>query len=253
VVRVAYICYCLHYGGDRPRTLRCLIDAMDDAETVLSATVPWCWEAALHVACSGVTRVVAPSDVTDRLDCIRVLLNGGFDANAIVAQSGRTPLHCAFEHNAFNPQFWSAARVLELLVHEGANLFARDKSLHAILAAAAAAAAAFEAADGMQLPPVMQVHHFDYDDYRSELSYSLLFRADGCVQLPLGTLSIDHMYSLLKSVVAKRPFTIEALNENGMTPLAAACQMNAPVYVIEFLLLSHPTGLSDISGSQIGG
>jgi len=67
------------------------------------------------------------------------------------------------------------------------------------------------------------------------------------IQLPLGyTLTEDHMYSLLNLVLVKRPFTIRALNENGLSPLAAACLMDAPDYIIEFLLRSHPVGLLEI-------
>jgi len=253
--------------------------AVDDAETVLSFADRW--GTALHVACSP------PGGVTGRLDCIRVLLNAGSDANAIAPQNGRTPLHFAFKgRSAFSPQYWSAARVLELLVQEGANICARDfynctpfdicqqtyprtkteietklaitacfldlycnhvvqqegdNSLHALFAAAA-----FEAPDDMELPPVIQWSDDDTGYLGDRLLYPLRFRADGCVQLPLGTLTVDHVYSLLKLVVARRPVTIHTLNENGMTPLAAACQMNAPVFVVEFLLRHDPNSLSDI-------
>jgi len=160
--------------------------------------------------------------------------------------AGRTPLHIASTGNYLH---LNSLRILELLIQEGANIVARDRW-------------GTTAFDCIQRSPPTDTKRvataFFLDVYSSHVAQqsedsslhfiltAANFTQDERVQLPLGTLTKDHMYSLLQLVTEKRKRAIVTTNQNGLSPLAAACMMNAPVYVIEFLLCSHPHGLSDI-------
>jgi len=235
VVDYSIFWHCL-YTAEPARTLQVLIDAW--GRDVLGRHVTnGVGYTALHEACG---------DVTDsaQLDCIRILLDAGIDVNAATDQ-GRTPLHMASFGNNLHP---NSPRVLELLAQEGANIFARadwgapfDCIQRSPLTDIKRAATAF----------FLDVYssHVVQQSEDSSLHFILTaanFAPDERVELPLGTPTKVHMHSLLQLVTEKRKRAIVTTNQNGLSPLAAACMMNAPVYVIEFLFCSHPHGLSDI-------
>jgi len=167
-------------------------------------------------------------------------------------------MHAMFNGNGFHQD---SVRLLELLVQEGADVFARSHQGNPI------DGTPFDYAQRRPLTENAKEIKRDVTAWflqyfcnhvaqreGDNLLHAILTEAtftkepDGrpCVELLLGTLSTAHMYSLLQLVLRKRPFAICAVNQNGHTPLAAACLMDLPVYIIEFLLYAHPNGLSDI-------
>jgi len=66
---------------------------------------------------------------------------------------------------------------------------------------------------------------------------------NGEFRLPIGKLNTEYLQSLLEYTIAAEPGSVRALDDNGLLPLQAACQLNFPDLVVHVLLHAYPGAL----------
>jgi len=251
---------CLGDGPNPPGALRVLIEGGAD----VVGTTNDSGTTALHAAMTY-GHAMPPgensSGIRLQTDCVRMLLDAGANPNA-VNRGGWTPMHCGLDAQA---DHGNSLPALELLVQGGADILARDSDDQTVFT--------WHLSHRRRLTDVkfwkhraafiscfLRLYCNQVVRQEGDNSFHAIFTAEatsfeddeyddyGCnVELPLGRLeSSKDLYVLFALVAAKHPSALRALDQNGMSPLAVACSMNAPVFIIEFLLSSDPTALQDI-------
>ena len=185
---------------------------------------------ALHVACG-----------TGKLETARLLLDHGAGLEA-QDQSNYTPLHHACFHDKLD--------VVKELVKRGADIFAKghDESTP------------FDRAKRMRASEVAEYLLEQYKEKMWEREGRLSLHAilnestnlgNNNIQLPVGTLTVDELLTLLVSIHAQDTDSIRSQDGNRALPLHLACRFNAPIQVLRFLVLQDTSTLHmmDSAGS----
>ena len=190
---------------------------------------------ALHSACDN-----------GHLETARLLLNHGAVLEAKDSNND-TPLHLACWSNKLD--------VVKELVQQKADIFSKGRNEETPFDQAAYNKGYYEMVDDL-LDYLLEQYRAKVWEQEGRLSLHAILREaiyveNNKVRVPIGTLTVDQLLTLLVSIHSQDPDAIRSQDGNRALPIHIACRANAPFKVLCFLVGQDASTLFmvDIAGS----